>query len=83
MHNVAHTYHPYITERIPQTKFNIKDNTELDSSHTFLLQYDKYITYRRTTLQCTTLLSYFKTSSISFITLHYRKLQIQIQLPIL
>ena len=35
--NVAHTYHPYITERPSQTNYNLKDNRELVSSHHFSL----------------------------------------------
>ena len=35
IHNVAHTYQAIITERIPQTNYNLKDNTELISCHHF------------------------------------------------
>ena len=37
IHNVAHTHHPYITERIPQTRYILQDNTELDSPQQFSL----------------------------------------------
>ena len=37
IHNVAHKYHPYITERIPQTNYKLTDNRELVSFHNFSL----------------------------------------------
>ena len=76
MHNVTHTYHPEITELIPQTNYSLQYNDNTVPSHQFSL-HQTYMTNSDTPPKTSPIYNVQPTSHISKprILLHYHTLR--------